>query len=126
MTFREKKKKLKEINISWEHGDDIHVFLRNVQKLKDQLDNEYGIDWADNMRMTHVLSELYDCEIFTEEEMMNWEDKPEDEQTYVVMVAYFKSAYDKHAHFGSARLPTSQGYDSANNAAEQANNVSDQ
>ena len=71
MTFKEKKKKLKEINISWEHGDDICVFLQNVQKLKDQLDDEYGIDWADDMRMMHVLSELYESEIFTEEEMMN-------------------------------------------------------
>ena len=42
------------------------------------------------------------------------------------MVTYFKNAYDKHARFGSARLPTSQGYESANRSDEQANNVSDQ
>ena len=47
VTFKEKKKKLKEINISWDHGDDIRVFLRNIQKLKDQLDDEYGIDWTE-------------------------------------------------------------------------------
>ena len=35
MTFREKKQKLKKINIPWEHGVDICVFLSNVQKLKE-------------------------------------------------------------------------------------------
>ena len=55
MTFKEKKRKLKEIDIKWEHGDEICVFLRDVQKWKDQLDTEYGIDCADDMRMTHVL-----------------------------------------------------------------------
>ena len=97
MMFREKKQKLKEINIKWEHGVDIRVFLSNVQKLKDQLEDEYGIDWADEMRMTHVVSELCESKIFTEEEMMEWEDKPDDEQTYAAMVAHFKSAYGKHA-----------------------------
>ena len=75
--------------------------------------------------MTHVLSELYDSEIFIEEEMMDWEDQPADEQTYAAMVTYFKNAYDNHARFGSARRPTSQGYESANRT-EEANNVSDQ
>ena len=125
MTFKEKKKKLKEININWDHGDDIRVFLRNVQKLKDQLDDEYGIEWADDMRMTHVLSEFYDSAIFTEEEMMDWEDQPAADQTYAAMVTYFKNAYDKHARFGSARRPASQGYESANRT-DDANGVSDQ
>ena len=51
--------------------------------------------------------------IFTEEEMMvmEWEDKPEEKQTYAAMVAYFKRAYDKHARFGSAKSPTTQGFD---------------
>ena len=75
--------------------------------MKDQLDDEYGIDWANDMRMTHVLSELYGSEIFTEEEMMDWKDQPANEQTYAAMVTYFKTAYDKHARFGSARRPTS-------------------
>ena len=80
-----------------------------MQKLKEQLEDEYGIDWADDMRITHVVAELCDSEVFTEEEMMEWEDKPDDEQTYAAMVTYFKSAYDKHARFGSTKSPTTQG-----------------
>ena len=121
MTFREKKKRLKEINIRWEHGVDSRAFLSNVQKLNEQLEDEHGIDWADDMRMTHLVSELCHNEVFTEEEMMNWEDKPDEEQTYVAMVAHFKSAYDTHAMFGSAKSPTAQGYDSANNVTDQQN-----
>ena len=58
--------------------------------------------------------------------MMDWEDQPVNEQTYAAMVAYFKAAYNKHARFGSAKSPRSQGYDSANRSDEQANNVTDQ
>ena len=36
------------------------------------------------------------------------------------MVAHFKRAYDKHARIGSAKPPTTQGCDSANNATDQA------
>ena len=36
------------------------------------------------------------------------------------MVAHFKSAYDKHARFGRAKSPATQGYDSANNMTDQA------
>ena len=53
--------------------------------------------------------------------MMEWEDKPEDGQIYVAMVAHFKRAYDKHARFGSAKSPTTQGYDSASNVTDQQN-----
>ena len=41
MTFKEKRKKLNEINLKWEPGEDIHVFLSNVQKLQEQLEDEY-------------------------------------------------------------------------------------
>ena len=36
------------------------------------------------------------------------------------MVTYFKCAYDKHARFGSAKSPTTQGCDSAHNVTKQA------
>ena len=58
------------------------------------------------MRMTHVVAEFANSDIFTEEEMMEWEEKPEDEQTYAAMVVHFKRAYNKHARFGSAKFPT--------------------
>ena len=96
------------------------MFLSNVQKLKEQLEDECGIDWADAMRMTHIVAELCDSDVFTEEEMMEWEDKPKEEQTYAAIVTHFKSAYDKHARFGSTKSPTTQGYDRANSVTEQA------
>ena len=40
MTFKEKMRKLKEINLRWEHGIDICLYLGNVQKLKEQLEDE--------------------------------------------------------------------------------------
>ena len=75
------KKKLKEINLTWGHGDDIRVFLSNIQKLQETLEDAYGIKWREDMRMTHLVAEFADSDIFTEEEMMEWEDNPEDEQT---------------------------------------------
>ena len=82
MTSREKKQKLKDINLEWEHGDDVRVFLSKVQKLQEQLQDQYDLDWAEDVRMTHIVSEFADSNIFTEEGMMNWEDKPREDQTY--------------------------------------------
>ena len=121
LTFKEKKKKLKEINLTWGHGDDIRVFLSKIQKLQETLEDKYGIKWPEDMRMTHIVAEFADSGIFTKEAMMEWENKPENKQTYAAMVAHFKRAYDKHARFGSAKSPTTQGYDSANNVTDQTN-----
>ena len=63
--------KPKQIDLEWNPGDDILVFLSKVQKLKEELEDEYDLDWADGMRLTHVVSELSDSNIFTEEAMMN-------------------------------------------------------
>ena len=56
LTFKEKKKKLKEINLTWGHRNDIRVFLSNIQKLKETLEDEYGIERPKDMRMTHVVA----------------------------------------------------------------------
>ena len=120
MTSREKKQKLKEVNLEWEQGDDVRVFLSKVQKLQEQLQDQYDLDWAEDVRMTHIVSEFADSNIFTEEEMMTWEDKPREDQTYAAMVAYFTRCYDKHARYGNAGAPKSHGYESANNVTDQA------
>ena len=120
MTSKEKKQKLKDINLEWEPNTDIRVFLSSVQKLTEQLRDEYDLERANDMRQTHVVSEFQDSEIFIEEEMMNWEEKPEAEKTYAAMVTYFIRAYYKHARYGSAKSTTSQGFESANNVTDQA------
>ena len=114
LTTGDKKKKLKQIELEWTPGDDIRVFFSKVQKLKDELEDEYGIDWTDDLRMTHVVSELTDSNIFTEEEMMNWEDLPKEEQTYVRMLSNFTKLFDKHARFGNKLSPNAHGFESAN------------
>ena len=65
------------------------MFLSKVQKLREELNDEYDLDWTDDMRLTHVVAELSNSNIFTEEEMMNWEENPKVDCTYVAMVAYF-------------------------------------
>ena len=95
------------------------MFLSNLQKLQETLEDEYGIEWPEDMPMTHVVAKFCDSDIFTQEEMMEWEDKPEEEQTYAAMATYFKCVYDKYARFGSAKSPTTQGFDSAHNVTEQ-------
>ena len=70
MTSKEKKQKIKEINLEWQPGTDIRFFLSSVQKLSKQLRDEYDLEWANDMRQTHVVSEFQDSKVFTEEEMV--------------------------------------------------------
>ena len=49
ITTKERKKKLKQIELEWTPGDDIRVFFTKVQKLKDELEDEYGIEWTDDL-----------------------------------------------------------------------------
>ena len=61
----------KRDHLEWQPSTDIRVFLSSVQRLSKQLQDEYDLEWANDMKMTHVVSEFQDSEIFTEEEMMN-------------------------------------------------------
>ena len=105
---------MKQIELEWTPGDNIRVFFTKIQKLKDELEDEYGIEWTDDLRITHVVSELADSNIFTEEEMMDWEELPKEDQTYVRMLTDFTKLFDKHARYGNRLAPSAHGFESAN------------
>ena len=119
LTSTEKRRKLKQIELEWKPEDDLQVFLLKVQKLKEELEEEYDLTWEEDMRMTHVVSELAESNVFTEEELANWEDKPKNEKTYAAMVAYFTRFYDRHKKYGGAGTAKSQGFESTANLSEQ-------
>ena len=43
-TNRERKEKLKECELPWDPGEDIGTYFTKLDKLEEDLDDEYGID----------------------------------------------------------------------------------
>ena len=114
LTSREKATKIKEIWLPWNHADeDIESFFNKLDKLEEELMNDYKVEWPITMKMNHATNELGDSEQFTEEEFMTWEDKEEDEKTWVALVQYFTKLWTKRRRYGKSSVSRGLGYESA-------------
>ena len=75
LTAQDKKTKMKDVNIPWDRDDDIETYFVKADKLKEYLQDNYGIDWPTSMKITQAEDEMYKSNMFTKEELMNWEEK---------------------------------------------------
>ena len=114
LTSREKAAKIKEIWLPWNHAEDnIESFFNKLDKLEEELMNDYKVEWPITMKMNHATNELGDSKQFTEEEFMTWEDKEEDEKTWVALVQYFTKLWTKRCRYGKGSVSRGLGYESA-------------
>ena len=118
LTNREKQSKLKECELPWEPGEDVGAYFTKLDKLEEELDNEYGIEWPTSMKMMVALGAMYDSNTFDEREMMAWEEKPAVDQTWVHLVSYFTAIWEMKQRYNSS-TPRRHGF------AESAANVND-
>ena len=75
--------------------------------------NDYKVEWPITMQMNHATNKLGDSEQFTEEEFMTWEDKDEDDKTWVALVQYFTKLWTKRRRYGKGSVSRGLGYESA-------------
>ena len=118
LTNRERQSKLKECELPWEPGEDVNAYFTKLDKLEEELDDEYGIEWPTAMKMMVALGAMYDSNIFDEREMMAWEEEPAADQTWVHMVSYFTALWEMKQRYSSS-TPRRHGF------AESAANVRD-
>ena len=85
LTGREKAQKLKSINLTWDRNDAIGTFFNKIYKLEEELLDNYGIVWSDSMKVTLAVDEMYSSNIFTADDMMDWEDKDEHLKTWLAV-----------------------------------------
>ena len=67
--------------------------------------NDYKVEWPITMKMNHATNELGDCEQFTEEEFMTWEDKDEEDKTWISLVQYFTKLWRNVADMARVQYP---------------------
>ena len=46
-----------------------------MEKLDEELRNEFSIEWAESQKLNQAVNEMYESNQFTQDNMMDWEDK---------------------------------------------------
>ena len=90
LTARDKKTKMKDVNLPWDRDDDIETYFVKAEKLEEDLQDNYGIEWPTSMKITQAEDEMYRSNMFSKEELMAWEEKPRADKTWVHLRTYFK------------------------------------
>ena len=52
ITARDKKTKMKEVNLPWDRNEDIETYFVRAKKLEEDLQKNYGIEWPTRMKIT--------------------------------------------------------------------------
>ena len=75
--------------LQWDKNNGIHTVFDNIGCMADELDNNYGLEWIDDMKVIMAIKAMYKSSIFTKEEMHNWEQKGKGNRIWVHLWAYF-------------------------------------
>ena len=81
LTVRDKKTKMKDVNLPWDRDDDIETYFVKANKLEEDIRENYGIEWTTRMNITQAEDEMYRSNMFSKEELMAWEEKPRADKT---------------------------------------------
>ena len=90
LTARDKKTKMKNVNIPWDRDDDIETYFVKDDKLEEYFQDNYGIECPTSMKITQAEDEMYRSNMFSKEELITWEEKPMSDKTWVHLRTYFK------------------------------------
>ena len=84
LTSRENKLKLDEVNVLWDQNDDIQTYFVKLDKLEEELSNDFDIEWPTSMKIMQAVNKMYDSNQFSEKDMMDWEDKEAADKTWML------------------------------------------
>ena len=87
------------INSTWSQDDNIDTYFIKADKLEEELSLDYDITWPTSMKITQVINQMYASNVFSEDDMMDWEDKAENEKTWIHLQAYFKQKWTKKRRY---------------------------
>ena len=93
LTARDKKFKMKDVNLPWYCNDDIKTYFVKAEKLEEYLQENYGIEWPTSMKITQAEDEMYHSNMYFKEELMAWEGKTKADKKWVHLQAYFKGRW---------------------------------
>ena len=61
--------------VEWDKNDDVTTFFDGLDKLEEEMADDYGITWPTNLKIITAVEAMYDSGAFTRDEMIEWEDK---------------------------------------------------
>ena len=69
--------------IPWDRDNDTETYFVKANKLEEDLQENYGIEWPTIMKITQAEDKVYRSNMFSKEELMNWKEKPMADKTWV-------------------------------------------
>ena len=117
LTARDKKTKMKDVNIPWYRDDDIETYFVKADKLEEDLQDNYGIEWSTSIKITQVEDEMYRSNMFAKEELMTWEEKPMANKTWFHLQTHFKDRWSATMQY-QVDTPHKHGFESSARAEE--------
>jgi hypothetical protein len=118
LTSREKTIKLRDTLIPWDQNDDVTTYFVKLEKLDEELLNEFNIEWPESQKLNQAVNEMYESNQFTQDNMMDWEDKTDAQKTWIHCQAYFGRLWTKNQRYGGTTARR-HGFESAANVSEQ-------
>ena len=94
LTVRDKKTKMKDVNLPWNRDYDIETYFVKTDKLEEYLQENYGIEWPTSTKITQAEDEMYRSNMFSKEKLMAWEEKPRADKTWVHLQTYLKDRWN--------------------------------
>ena len=71
------------MNLLWDRDNDIEKYFVKADKLEEDLQENYGIEWPTSMKITQTEDEVHRSNMFSKEELMAWEEKPRANKRWV-------------------------------------------
>ena len=70
LTERDKKTKMRDVNLPWDCNDNIEKYFVKAEKLEEDIQENYGIKWLTIMKITQAEHKMYRSKMFSKEELM--------------------------------------------------------
>ena len=109
---------MKDLNLPWDRNGDIETYFVKADKLKEDLQDNYGIKWSTSMKITQAEGEMYWSNMFSEEELMAWEGKTNADKMWVHLRVYFKDIWTATV-LSQGDTTRNHGFESAGSAEEE-------
>ena len=91
-------------------------FFNSLEECEEKL-KKLKIKWPTSHKITQAVTEMTNSGIFNEEDIMDWEDKEEDEKMWIHCQSYWNKIFKKRKCFNNLK-PKQHGFEGAANIDE--------
>jgi hypothetical protein len=113
---RDKIKLKEKFREEWDPTKHISTYFRDLEKTKKKL-NLWKITTDNTELVVQAVESMYASDLFTEEELIGWENRTDANKTWLECQTYFKEKYENRQRYNNAKAKKT-GYHSANNISE--------